>query len=50
MAKGLANGAPLGATLMTSELSESLAGKFYFNTFGGDPYQSAQALIKFTNY
>jgi len=44
MAKGLANGAPLGAALMTSELSNSLAGKFYFNTFGGDPYQSAQAL------
>lgn len=44
MAKGLANGAPLGATLMTSQLSDSLAGKFYFNTFGGDPYQSAQAL------
>jgi 4-aminobutyrate aminotransferase-like enzyme len=45
MAKGLANGAPMGAVLMSTELSDSLAGKFYFNTFGGDPYQSAQALM-----
>jgi 4-aminobutyrate aminotransferase-like enzyme len=44
LAKGLGNGAPIGAVLMTSELSDALAGKFYFNTFGGDPYQSAQAV------
>lgn len=45
MAKGLGNGAPIGATLMTSEISDSLIGKSYFNTFGGDPFQSAQALM-----
>ena len=43
LAKGLGNGAPIGATLMSSEVSDSMAGKFYFNTFGGDPYQAAQA-------
>lgn len=43
MAKGLGNGAAAGAVLMTDDVSASLAGKFHFNTFGGDPYQSAQA-------
>lgn len=45
LAKGLGNGAPMGATLMKSDASDSLGGKFYFNTFGGDPYQSAQAVV-----
>lgn len=44
MAKGLGNGAPIGAVLMKSDTSEPLAGKLYFNTFGGDPYQTMQAL------
>lgn len=43
-AKSFGNGAPIGAALMTTELSESMRGKFYFNTFGGDPYQTAQAV------
>jgi len=43
MAKGLGNGAPIGATLMTTEISDSMKGKFYFNTFGSDPYQTMQA-------
>ncbi|MBI3591623.1 MAG: aspartate aminotransferase family protein [Candidatus Melainabacteria bacterium] len=44
MAKGFGNGAPIGAVLMKSEIAESLSGKLYFNTFGGDPYQTMQAL------
>lgn len=44
MAKGLGNGAPIGAVLMKGEISSSLTGKLYFNTFSGDPYQSAQVL------
>ncbi len=45
MAKGLGNGAAIGATLMTTELSTPLTGKFFFNTFGGDPFQTAQAKV-----
>lgn len=45
MAKSLGNGAPIGAVVMTDELSEALAGKLHFNTFGGDPYQTLQALV-----
>jgi 4-aminobutyrate aminotransferase-like enzyme len=44
MAKGLGNGAAIGAALMKTEISDSMAGKLYFNTFGGDPYQTMQAL------
>lgn len=44
LAKGLGNGAPIGAVLMKSESSDALGDKFHFNTFGGDPYQAAQAL------
>lgn len=44
MAKGFGNGAAIGCTLMKPEIAESLSGKLYFNTFGGDPYQSLQAL------
>lgn len=44
MAKGLGNGAAIGAALMKTEVSEPLAGKLYFNTFAGDPYQTVQAL------
>jgi 4-aminobutyrate aminotransferase-like enzyme len=43
MAKGFGNGAAIGAVLMKSEDAEALSGKHYFNTFGGDPYQTAQA-------
>jgi 4-aminobutyrate aminotransferase-like enzyme len=45
MAKGLGNGAPIGAALMRTEMSDALAGKFLFNTFGSDPYQTAQAKL-----
>ena len=43
MAKGFGNGAAIGAVLMKSEDADALQGKMYFNTFGGDPMQTAQA-------
>lgn len=45
MAKGLGNGAPIGATLLKSDISESMSGKMFFNTFGSDPFQTTQAKI-----
>ncbi len=44
MAKGFGNGAAIGAVLMKSDIASSMSGKYYFNTFGGDPYQTMQAL------
>ncbi len=44
MAKGFGNGAAIGAVLLKNDISQSLAGKLYFNTFAGDPYQAMQAL------
>ena len=43
MAKGFGNGAAIGAVLMKPEDAAALEGKMYFNTFGGDPMQTAQA-------
>lgn len=43
MAKGFGNGAAIGAVLMKPEDAAAFAGKLYFNTFGGDPMQTAQA-------
>ncbi|MBT3983807.1 MAG: aspartate aminotransferase family protein [Bacteriovoracaceae bacterium] len=43
MAKGLGNGAPIGAVITKSEHAETLRGKLHFNTFGGDPFQAMQA-------
>lgn len=45
MAKGLGNGAPIGAVMMKSPESEALSGKMLFNTFGSDPYQTLQARL-----
>lgn len=45
MAKGFGNGAAVGAVLMNNEVAESLSGKLYFNTFGGDPFQTVQAKL-----
>jgi 4-aminobutyrate aminotransferase-like enzyme len=42
-AKGLGNGAPIGAVIAKSDAADSLKGKLHFNTYGGDPYQSMQA-------
>ncbi len=44
MAKGFGNGAAIGAVVMKDEIANPLAGRLYFNTFGGDPYQTMQAL------
>lgn len=43
MAKGFGNGAAIGAVLMKSGDADTLKGKLYFNTFGADPYPTAQA-------
>ena len=43
MAKGIGNGAPVGAVIAKDEIAESMKGKLHFNTFGGDPYQAMQA-------
>lgn len=45
MAKGLGNGAAIGACMLKTEVSDPMAGKFYFNTFGSDPYQTMQAKV-----
>jgi len=37
MAKGLGNGAAIGAVVTRKEIAESMAGKVFFNTFGGNP-------------
>ena len=44
-AKGLGNGAPIGALLSDVASAEALRGKLHFNTFAGDPYQSMQATV-----
>ncbi len=41
MAKGIGNGFPLGAVVAKREVAESLAGKFYFNTYGANPVACA---------
>lgn len=43
MAKGIGNGAPVGAVITKEEHADALKGKLHFNTFGGDPYQAMQA-------
>jgi len=43
MAKGIGNGAPVGAVVTKSKYANALKGKLHFNTFGGDPYQAMQA-------
>ncbi len=45
MAKGIANGLPMGNTITTSEIAESTAGAgLTISTFGGNPLSSAGAL------
>jgi alanine-glyoxylate transaminase / (R)-3-amino-2-methylpropionate-pyruvate transaminase len=43
MAKGIANGAPLGAVTTRREIAECLKQKLHFNTFGGNPVSMIQA-------
>ncbi|MBA3960323.1 MAG: aminotransferase class III-fold pyridoxal phosphate-dependent enzyme [Chthoniobacterales bacterium] len=42
MAKGIGNGAPLGAVVTTRKIAETLAQRTHFNTFGGNPVVAAQ--------
>jgi alanine-glyoxylate transaminase/(R)-3-amino-2-methylpropionate-pyruvate transaminase len=44
MAKGIGNGAPLGAMVTRQEISATLAGRIHFNTFGGNPISMTQGL------
>lgn len=44
MAKGIGNGCPLGAVVTTPKIAATLAARTHFNTFGGNPVVSAQAL------
>lgn len=42
MAKGIGNGAPLGAVVTTPEIAAALSQRIHFNTFGGNPVVCAQ--------
>jgi 4-aminobutyrate aminotransferase-like enzyme len=44
MAKGIGNGAPLGAMTTTADISKNMANKIHFNTFGGNPVSMTQGL------
>src|SRR3954462_11431331 len=44
MAKGIGNGAPLGAVVTTPKIASALAQRIHFNTFGGNPVVSAQGM------
>ncbi|MFL6569430.1 MAG: aspartate aminotransferase family protein [Chthoniobacterales bacterium] len=41
MAKGIGNGAPMGAVVTTPKIAQALAARTHFNTFGGNPVVSA---------
>jgi alanine-glyoxylate transaminase/(R)-3-amino-2-methylpropionate-pyruvate transaminase len=42
MAKGIANGVPLGAVVTTHKIASTIARRLHFNTFGGNPVVCAQ--------
>ncbi len=44
MAKGIGNGAPLGACTTKSEIAMPMSERLHFNTFGGNPVSMVQAL------
>jgi len=44
MAKGLANGAPVGACVTRPEIAEITTRRIHFNTFGGNPISMTQGL------
>jgi alanine-glyoxylate transaminase/(R)-3-amino-2-methylpropionate-pyruvate transaminase len=44
MAKGIGNGAPLGAFTTTEPISEMMKRRVHFNTFGGNPVSMTQGL------
>ena len=43
MAKGIGNGAPLGAVVTTPAIAATLKDRIHFNTYGGNPVSMAQA-------
>lgn len=44
MAKGIGNGAPLGAMTTTEPISQVMKNRIHFNTFGGNPISMTQGL------
>ena len=44
MAKGIGNGAPLGACVTRPEIAAMMARRIHFNTFGGNPISMTQGL------
>jgi alanine-glyoxylate transaminase/(R)-3-amino-2-methylpropionate-pyruvate transaminase len=44
MAKGIGNGAPLGACTARPEIAQHMAKRLHFNTFGGNPVSTLQGL------
>ncbi|MGI9454918.1 MAG: aspartate aminotransferase family protein [Aeoliella sp.] len=44
MAKGIGNGVPLAAFCTTNEISQVMANRIHFNTFGGNPISMTQGL------
>jgi alanine-glyoxylate transaminase/(R)-3-amino-2-methylpropionate-pyruvate transaminase len=44
MAKGIGNGAPLGACTTRSEIAQTMKNRLHFNTFGGNPISMTQGL------
>ena len=44
MAKGIGNGAPLGACVTRSEIAQSMTSRLHFNTYGGNPVSMAAGL------
>jgi alanine-glyoxylate transaminase/(R)-3-amino-2-methylpropionate-pyruvate transaminase len=44
MAKGIGNGAPLGAVVTTPKIAAALSQRIHFNTFGGNPIVCAQGM------
>ncbi len=44
MAKGIGNGAPLGACTTRPEIAAMMKNRIHFNTYGGNPYSVTQGL------
>ena len=44
MAKGIGNGAPLGACVTRPEIARMMKNRVHFNTFGGNPVSMTQGL------
>ncbi len=44
MAKGIGNGAPLGACVTRPEIARVMTNRVHFNTFGGNPISMTQGL------